>query len=97
MDPVPISADSAYAIHPAEHACDILDLLIDGAKGISLEQVAEVTELPKDTTFRYLAVLEARQYVERDEHGRYRPGAAFQSFLSHQRNVPGQQTHPRLE
>ena len=77
--------------------CDILDLLLDGAKGMTLGQVAEMTELPRNTVRDCLAVLEARQYVERNQHGHYGPGAAFQPFLSHQRNVPAQRTHPRLE
>jgi IclR family acetate operon transcriptional repressor len=64
--------------------CDILDLLVDGSKGMSLGQVAEVTELPKNTVFRYLATLEGRRYVERDEYGLYGPGSAFLPFLWHQ-------------
>jgi DNA-binding IclR family transcriptional regulator len=96
MDPVPRSANGTYAIHPVARVCDILDLLLNGAKGMSLGQVAEVTELPQNTAIRYLAVLEAHQYVELDEHGHYGPGAAFQPFLSRQRNVPAQRTHPRL-
>jgi DNA-binding IclR family transcriptional regulator len=86
MDPIPESANSAYAIHPVDRVCDILDLLLDGSKDVSLGHVAEVTELPNNTVLRYLAVLEARQYVERDEHGHYGPGPAFQPFLSQQRN-----------
>jgi IclR family transcriptional regulator, acetate operon repressor len=97
MGPVPRSANGTYAIRPVDRVCDILDLLLDGAKGLSLGQVTEVTELPRNTAIRYLAVLEARQYVERDEHGHYGPGAAFQPFLSPQRNAPAQRTHPRLE
>ena len=45
-----------------------------------------MTELPRNTVLRYLTVLEARQYVERDERGHYGPGAAFQRFLPQQRN-----------
>jgi DNA-binding IclR family transcriptional regulator len=78
MNPVPRSGHDAPVIRPVDHVCDILDLLRDGSKGISLGQVAEVTELPRDAVLGYLAVLEARRYVERDEQGHYRPGPALQ-------------------
>jgi DNA-binding IclR family transcriptional regulator len=95
MDPV-LKSNDAYAIRSVDRVCEILDLL-NGSKGMSLGQVAEVTDLSRNTVFRYLAVLEARQYVERDEHGHYGPGSAFQPFLSHQRKVLAQRARPRLE
>jgi IclR family acetate operon transcriptional repressor len=64
---------------------------------VSLVQVAEVTELPKSSAFRYLATLEARRFVERDDAGDYRLGLAFLPFQSRQLELLTQRARPRLE
>ncbi|MCP9485289.1 MAG: IclR family transcriptional regulator [Gaiellaceae bacterium MAG52_C11] len=57
---------------------DILDVLQAAPTGISMGEIAEAAELPKSSTFRYLATLEARGYVERNgREGQYRLGLAF--------------------
>ena len=54
---------------------DILDAVRASREGISLTHIAEITRLPKASTFRYLTTLEGRRYVERDaETGLYRLG-----------------------
>lgn len=75
------STDSSngYSIRAVDRVCDILDLLQRSRDGVSLADVAAVTALPKSSTFRYLAALEARRYVERvDETSHYRVGLSFQ-------------------
>lgn len=68
---------AAYASRAVDRVCDILDALAN-TPGVSLSEVAETTNLPKSSAFRYLAVLEARHYVERDvDQSLYRLGPAF--------------------
>jgi IclR family acetate operon transcriptional repressor len=89
--------ESAYTIRAVDRVCDILDLLLEDTDGVSLVQVAEVTELPKSSAFRYLATLEARRFVERDDAGDYRLGLAFLPFQSRQLELLTQRARPRLE
>ena len=89
--------DGPYTIRAVDRVCDILDLLLSDADGVSLGQVAEVTELPKSSAFRYLATLEARRFVERDDSGAYRLGLAFVHFRSRQLELLTQRARPRLE
>jgi IclR family acetate operon transcriptional repressor len=73
-----MTGDGRYAIRAVERVCDLLDLLQDSPHGVSLVLAEEVTTMPKSTAFRYLAVLQARGYVERSPlSGSYRPGPAF--------------------
>ena len=72
------SSRTQYAIRSVERVCDILDLLLKSPRTVSLSQIAEVTDVPKSSAWRYLAVLESRRYVERDaDTGDYRLGMAF--------------------
>lgn len=69
---------NAYPIRAVERVCDILDALQQSREGVSLPEIAAATALPKSSAFRYLAALEARQYVQRDdETATYRLGVAF--------------------
>lgn len=73
-------ADSkaGYSLRAVDRVCDILDLIADSAAGVSMSDVAQHTGMPKSSTFRYLAALEARDYVARDERsGLFRLGLAF--------------------
>ena len=71
-------AGTQYAIRAVKRVCDILDVLHSHPEGVSLADVAESTELPKSSVFRYLSALEARRYVERDHSGAFfRLGVAF--------------------
>lgn len=73
VDPRP-----GYPIRAVDRVCDILDILANAQDGASLTDVAEQSELPKSSAFRYLAALEARRYVERNnDDGLYRLGLAF--------------------
>lgn len=47
-------------------------------------QVAEGAEMSTSSALQYLAALEARRYVERNERGDYEIGLAFVPFVSHQ-------------
>lgn len=69
---------TTYPIRAVDRVCDILDTLANTPAGVSLSEVAESTDLPKSSAFRYLAALEARYYVERGPDGSsYRLGLAF--------------------
>lgn len=72
-----------YPIRAVDRVCDILDLLQEHADGVILTKIAAHTKMPKSSTFRYLAALEARQYVDRDEStGLYQLGLAFRPAQS---------------
>lgn len=64
-----------------QRAIDVLEIL-DSSKGsLRLNEIARRADLPVATTQRILAVLEARDRVERDAYG-YRPGIAL-TFGAH--------------
>ncbi len=62
-----------YSIRAVERVCDILDLLGAAPGPVPLADIVAVSGLPKSSTFRYLATLEARRYVDRPA-----PSAGFQ-------------------
>lgn len=69
---------SVYALRAVDRVCDVLDILANSQEPVTLTAVAEQTSLPKSSAFRYLAVLEARGYVLRDEpNGLFELGPAF--------------------
>lgn len=69
---------TTYPLRAVDRVCDILDILANSQTGATLTEVAEQAALPKSSVFRYLAALEARHYVARDEQdGLYRLGLAF--------------------
>lgn len=69
---------SVYALRAVDRVCDVLDILANSQEPVTLSAVAEKASLPKSSAFRYLAVLEARGYVSRDEpNGLFLLGPAF--------------------
>lgn len=72
------STKSVYTLRAVDRVCDVLDILANSQEPVTLTTVAEVSNLPKSSAFRYLAVLEERGYVARDEPtGLYELGPAF--------------------
>jgi IclR family acetate operon transcriptional repressor len=68
-------ASPMYSIRAVDRVCDLLDALRASKPGESLTSLAAIAEMPKSTTLRYLASLEARDYVSRDpESGLFRLG-----------------------
>jgi len=73
-----VATKSVYALRAVDRVCDVLDILANSQEPVTLTAVAEKTSLPKSSAFRYLAVLEARGYVSRDEpNGLFELGPAF--------------------
>jgi IclR family acetate operon transcriptional repressor len=67
-----------YAVRAVLRVVDILDFLQASPTGRSLLEVSEAVDLPRSSTYRYLATLETRGYVQRDgSTGLYRFGLAF--------------------
>jgi IclR family transcriptional regulator, acetate operon repressor len=103
----PESADEArgqadeehgYSVRAVERVCSILDLLQESVSGISLIDVAQATDLPKSSAFRYLWTLESRRYVERDDStGLFRLGLGFVGMQSRQLEVLRERVQPWLE
>jgi IclR family transcriptional regulator, acetate operon repressor len=87
-----------YSVRAVERICSILNLLQESIDGVSLPEVAQATDLPKSSAFRYLWTLEAHRYVERDpDSGRYTLGLGFVGMQSRQLEVLRQRTRPWLE
>lgn len=67
-----------YALRAVDRVCDVLDILANSQEPVTLTAVADRSMMPKSSAFRYLAVLEARGYVSRDElNGLFELGPAF--------------------
>ena len=69
-----------YSIRAVDRAIDILDVLGRWEGGASLGDIAGAIGLPKSSVFRYLATLEQRGTVVRDENELFRLGAS-RSFM----------------
>ena len=54
---------------PAQRCLDILELLAEAPDGLPLSRVGAMLALPKSATHRFLALLEARGFVEQDAPG----------------------------
>lgn len=94
----PSSPDEPYLIRSVERVCSILDLLQDSPEGASLGEIAQVTELPRSSVFRYLATLRHRGYVERNPNTEdYRLGQAFLPFRSRHLELFAEQVRAHLE
>ncbi|MGD7707610.1 IclR family transcriptional regulator [Microlunatus sp. Y2014] len=68
---------TAYPIRAVDRVCDLLDTLRVATAPLTLTQIADLIELPKSSTLRYLAALEGRRYVLRTGDT-YQLGPAFQ-------------------
>jgi IclR family acetate operon transcriptional repressor len=78
MNEQPTAAESQYAIRSVTRVLDIIDLLRLQPAGATLAEIATAAAVPKTTAYRYVAALQARNYVERDEtSGRYRLSLAL--------------------
>lgn len=88
---------NVYSIRAVQRVCDILDLIQENPEGFTLTQVAERAAFPKSSAFRYLATLEERRYVRRDDPtGLFRIGAAFLPLQSQQLSVLADRARPHL-
>ncbi|WP_116998966.1 IclR family transcriptional regulator [Desertimonas flava] len=87
-----------YTVRAVDRVCSILNLLQSEVDGVSLSDVAQITELPKSSAFRYLWTLEAHRYVERDpDTGTYQLGLGFVGMQSRHLEVLRQRAFPVLE
>lgn len=90
--------EGVYAVRSIERVCQVLRLLGEAPESVTLQTIVRVTGLPKSSAFRYLAVLEAEGFVERDrETGDYRLGVGFIPLQARQVDRLIQRTHPILE
>ncbi len=72
-----------------EKALDVLFHLHDVGAPVGLTEIGRALDLPKSSCHRLLASLVAREVVDRDERGRYRPGLALLSLgIGAQRREP---------
>lgn len=56
-------------LRAVSRVCDLIDALAQHPDGVTLSVLASEVRLPKSSTFRYLAALEIREYVERTPDG----------------------------
>lgn len=73
----------SYNVRAVERVCRILNIVQEQPKGVSLGEVADASELPKTSAFRYLWTLEQFGYVRRDTGGSYRVGPGIVSMTPH--------------
>ncbi|NEE03260.1 IclR family transcriptional regulator [Phytoactinopolyspora halotolerans] len=66
-----------YGVRAVNRTLDILELLDEPSRPVSLGDVVAKTGLPKTSAFRYLATLERRGYVTRTASGSYLPTRSF--------------------
>lgn len=86
-----------YTVRAAERVCAILNLLQESVEGASLNVIAEATNLPKSSAFRYLWTLEHYRYVERaPDTGLYQLGLGFLGMQSRHLEVLRERAHPLL-
>ena len=72
-----------------EKALDVLFHLHDAGTAVGLSDIGRALDLPKSSCHRLLSSLVDREVVDRDDHGRYRPGLALLSLgLGAQRREP---------
>lgn len=87
-----------YSVRAVERVCLILNLLQESIDGITLNEVAQTTGLPKSSAFRYLWTLENHRYVERDEDGTlFRLGLGFVGMQSRHLEILRERARPSLE
>ncbi|GHE98687.1 IclR family transcriptional regulator [Amycolatopsis deserti] len=87
-----------YSVRAVERVCLILNLLQESVDGITLNEVAQTTGLPKSSAFRYLWTLENHRYVERDdERGLFRLGLGFVGMQSRHLEILRERARPSLE
>jgi IclR family transcriptional regulator, acetate operon repressor len=78
-----VEEERDYSVRAVERVCLILNLLQESVNGITLNEVAQTTGLPKSSAFRYLWTLENHRYVERAEDGNlFRLGLGFVGMQS---------------
>lgn len=93
-----MSSESPYAVRSVLRVLDILDLLRHRPGGATLAELSEVTDMPKSSVFRYLATLESRGYVERqDSNGVFRLGATFIATEAQHLGILARRARPLLE
>jgi len=92
------STDKSSGSRSVARTCAILRLIGRGGdEGVTLVDVAVATELPKSSAHRYLQVLEAEGFVERDmRSSRYRLGIGFMVLQSGHIDRLIQRTRPFL-
>lgn len=92
------ATENSYFVRAVQRVMDIFDVLADNPEGVSLADVAQATDLPKSSAFRYLTTLESRNYVEKDrESGNYRVGRSLLPTRGRQLEILAAQARPVME
>lgn len=93
-----VAEERDYSVRAVERVCLILNLLQESVDGIGLNDVAQITGLPKSSAFRYLWTLENHRYVERDQNTNlYRLGLGFVGMQSRHLEILRERARPTLE
>jgi len=88
-----------YRIRAVDRVCDLLERIASSREPIALAELAAACRLPKTSTFRYLATLEARRYVERTgaDGTDYRLGFGLMALQTTHLESLKEKAHPILE
>lgn len=91
-------SNSPYTVRSVARVLDILDYLRHHPEGASPPELAAATDMPRSSVFRYLATLESRGYVEKDNGaGVFHLGPAFLSSDVRHLRLLSQRARPILE
>lgn len=89
---------SPYAVRSVTRVLDIMDFLRSRPEGATPAELAAATDMPRSSMFRYLATLESRGYVERENgSGAFLLGPAFLSSDVRHLRLLSQRARPILE
>jgi hypothetical protein len=90
--------DRSGGSRSVQRTCAILRMIgSSGDDGVTLMDVAAAADLPKSSAHRYLQVLEAEHFIERDlRSSRYRLGSGFNSLQAGQVERLVQRTRPHF-
>lgn len=87
-----------YTVRAVDRVCDILDTLQQDSDDTTLSAIADATNMPAPTAFRYLWTLEKRRYVDIDPAtGAYTLGLALLAVQSWRLDVLGSRALPYME
>lgn len=90
--------NSPYAVRSVTRVLDIMDFLRQHPEGATPAELATATDMPRSSVFRYLATLESRGYVEKDNGtGVFHLGPAFLSSDVRHLRLLSQRARPILE
>lgn len=90
------SGERDYTVRAVARVCAILNLLQESPGGVGLPSLADSTDLPRSSAYRYLWTLEKNRYVE-DAGDSFHLGLGFVGMQSRHLEILRDRAHPWLQ